>query len=48
MKSKIVKGSVSLIGLLISIGIIWFIIEKYDVTHSWQILKEIPFSFVIL
>ena len=48
MNSKVVKRFVGLFGLLISIGIVWFIIEKYDVESSWQIVKGTPFSFLII
>ncbi len=47
MNSKVVKCFVGLFGLLISIGIVWYIIEKYDLESSWQIVKATPSSFLI-
>jgi uncharacterized protein (TIRG00374 family) len=35
-------------GLLISIGLIWLIIEKYDFESTWKIVRETPISFLVI
>lgn len=47
LKSKIIKRLAGLFGILISIGLVWYIIKKYDVESSWLTVKATPFSFLI-
>ena len=48
MNNILVKRVLGLVGFLISIGFIWFIIEKYDVEKSWIIVKTTQISFLII
>ncbi len=48
MKNKVLKRFVVFFGLLISIVLVWYIIKKYDIQASWQLVKETPISFLII
>ena len=49
MKNKIVNHFIGILGIVLSIAVVWFIIDKYDIKQSLNIIKKTPISsFVIM
>lgn len=48
LSNKIVKRFIGLLGILFSVGIVWFIVDKYDIKQSWNIIEATPISFFVI